>query len=167
MTSHSRALRIKNKELILAPLVAIIVGMMYAIPIIQTAPAQAIEKQEIPLATYIYNGNEYLMNAHIINEEQAFSRANFPDLPDNYEPQMIVEQGKTVTLEFNGEKPSKISAYLVDYDADITESYPLRKINDNTFELTQIGIKTLEAVATFSEGLQISYTLLVDVKESV
>ena len=63
MTSHSRARRIKNKELILTPLVAIIVGMMYAI---QTAPAQAIEKQEIPLATCIYNGNGYLMNAHII-----------------------------------------------------------------------------------------------------
>ena len=80
---------------------------------------------------------------------------------------MIVEQGKTVTLEFNGDKPSKMSAYLVDYDADVTESYPLKMINDDTFELTQTGIKTLEAVATFSEGLQISYTLLVDVKESV
>ena len=58
MTSHSRSRRIKNKKSILTPLVAIIVGMMYAIPIIQIAPAQAIEKQEIPLAACIYNGNK-------------------------------------------------------------------------------------------------------------
>lgn len=165
MTSHSQVCCIKSRALFLIPFVAIMVWTLAAVTI-QTAPAQAIEKQEIPLATCIYDGHEYLMDAHIINEEHTFSRANFPNLPDNYKPQMIVEQGKTVTIEFNGDKPSKINAYLVDYDADITEAYPLEKINDNTFELTRTGIKTLEAVATFSEGLQVSYMLLVDVKET-
>jgi hypothetical protein len=58
-----------------------------------------------------------------------------------------------------------LNALVVDYDADVTETYPLKKINDNAFEVTETGIKTLEAVATFADDTQVSYTLLVDVED--
>lgn len=131
----------------------------------QTIPTQAIEEQDIPVAKCIYDGQEYLMNTHIVNDEQTLSRMNFPDLPDNNAPQMILEKGETVTMEFGGDKPIKLDAFLVDYNADVTETYPLKKINDNTFEVTETGIKTLEAVATFADDIQASYTLLVDVED--
>ena len=136
-----------------------------AIISMQTIPAQAIEEQDIPIAKCIYDGQEYFMDAHIANEEQKLSRMDFPDLPDNQRPQMVVKEGETVTVEFDDNKPSEITAFLVDYDADVTETYPLKKINDNTFEVTETGIKTLEAVATFADDIQVSYTLLVDVED--
>jgi hypothetical protein len=134
---------------------------------LQNIPVQAIEEHDIPKVKCIYNGQEDLMNAQIINDEQELSRLDFPDLPDNRRHLLEMEEGETVTFEFEDEKPSEITAFLVDYDADVTEIYPLKKINDNIFEVTQTGIKTLEAVATFEDDTQVSYTLLVDVKERI
>lgn len=165
MTSHRIHYHANRTVIPLVPFVAVMLWTLAAISI-QTIPVQAIEEQEIPLAKCIYNGQEYLMNAHIASEEQKLSRIDFPDLPDDHQAQMIVEEGRTVTIEFDGDKPSEINAYLVDYDADITETYPLKKINEDTFELTQTGIKTLEVIASFSGDTQVSYTLLVDVKDS-
>ena len=48
----------------------------------------------------------------------------------------------------------------------VTETYPLKKLSDNKFEMTQPGIKTLEVIGSFPDGEQISYTMLVDVKEN-
>jgi hypothetical protein len=55
---------------------------------------------------------------------------------------------------------------LVDYDADITETYPLEKVDENTFEATETGMKTLEVIATFPGNERISYTTLIDVKDN-
>jgi hypothetical protein len=52
------------------------------------------------------------------------------------------------------------------HDADITEIYQLKKIDDNKFEITQSGIKTLEVIASFPDKEHLSYTMLVDVGEN-
>ena len=78
---------------------------------------------------------------------------------------MIVKQGEDLTMEFDGKKPVEIQALLVDYEADITETYPLEKVNENTFEVNEAGIKTLEVIATFPDNQHISYTTLVDVMD--
>lgn len=120
---------------------------------------------EIPQATCIYGGQQYYLTPHIYNDGEKSSRIDFPDLPDDHVPQMIVKQGEDLTMEFDGKKPVEIQALLVDYDADITETYPLEKVNDNTFEVNEAGIKTLEVIATFPDNQHISYTTLVDVTD--
>jgi hypothetical protein len=51
---------------------------------------------------------------------------------------MTLEQGVELKMEFHVDKKStEIQALLVDYDADITEIYPLKKIDDNRLEITQ------------------------------
>jgi hypothetical protein len=91
---------------------------------------------------------------------------DFPDLPDDYVPQMIVKKGDELTMEFDDKKPVEIRALLVDYDADITETHPLEKVDENTFGATETGIKTLEVIATFPGNERISYTTLIDVKDN-
>jgi hypothetical protein len=114
----------------------------------------------------LYKDQEYLLTPHIFNDGEKSSQITFPQLPDNYAPQMTVQQGEELTMEFEGDKqPNEIKALLVDYDADVTETYPIKKIGDNKFEVTQPGIKTLEVIASFPDGEHISYTTLVDVKE--
>jgi hypothetical protein len=63
-------------------------------------------------------------------------------------------------------QPAEIQAVLVDYDADVTETYPLEKVDENTFEATETGMKTLEVIATFPGNGRISYTTLIDVKDN-
>ena len=129
------------------------------------AIAQENGKPDIPQAICIYKDQEYSLTPHIFNDGEKSSRIAFPQLPDDYAPQITIQQGEELTMEFRGDKqPAEIQAVLVDYDADITETYPLKKVDANKFEMTQTGIKTLEVIATFPDDEHISYTMLVDVK---
>jgi hypothetical protein len=129
------------------------------------AIAQENGEPDIPQAICIYKDQEYSLTPHIFNDGEKSSRIAFPQLPDDYAPQMTIQQGEELTMEFGGDKqPAEIQAVLVDYDADITETYPLKKVDANKFEMTQTGIKTLEVIATFPDDEHISYTMLVDVK---
>lgn len=156
-----------NKTLVLA-IMALLTAIMFTQGIHN--PVQAIEhdgEPEIPKARCIYNGQDYYLTPHIFKDGDKASRIDFPKLPDDYAPEMIIEEGGELTMEFDGDKkPTETQALLVDYDADITETYPLEKVDDDTFEVTQTGIKTLEVIATFPNNEQISYTVLVDVKDN-
>lgn len=133
---------------------------------IQTIAQEEVGQLDIPQAICIYKDKEYSLTPHIFNDGERSSRINFPRLPDDYAPQMTIQQGEELTMEFDGDKqPTEIEALFVDYDADITETYPLMRIDDNKFEITQPGIKTLEVIASFPSNEHISYTMLVDVKD--
>ena len=154
--------------LILVALVLSSVGAMYTLVVY--SPIQIIAQEEggepsIPQAMCIYKDQEYSLTPHIFNDGEKSSRIAFPHLPDDYVPEMTIMQGEQLTMEFDGIKqPTEIQALLVDYDADITETYPLKKIDDNKFEITQSGIKTLEVIGSFPDNEHVSYTMLVDVK---
>ena len=134
-------------------------------PILAIGQEQGTGQQDIPQAICIYKDQKYPLTPHIFNDGKTSSRIAFPQMPDNYEPQMIIQQGEVLTMGFDGDKqPTEIQALLVDYEADVTETYPLKKIDNNKFEMTQTGIKTLEVIGSFPDGEHISYTMLVDVK---
>jgi hypothetical protein len=151
-----------NKALILVTIAlsaTILTQIMYN-------PVQAQEEEpEIPKAMCVYNDKEYSLTPHIFTDGEKSTTINYPDLPDDNPPQMIIEKGETLTMEFDKE-PMQVDALLVDYEADIADTYPLEKIDENKFEVTQTGIKTLEVIATFPDNQRISYTTLIDVKES-
>jgi hypothetical protein len=120
---------------------------------------------EIPQAICLYSDQKYYLTPHIYNDGEKSSTIDFPDLPDDHMPEMIVKAGDELTMEFDGKKPINVEAILVDYDADITETYPLEKIDENTFRAIDAGIKTLEVIATFPGNEHVSYTTLVDVED--
>jgi hypothetical protein len=134
---------------------------------VQSLAQEDSGEPEIPQAICNYAGQKYYLTPHIYNDGERSSRMDFPDLPDDYVPQMIVKKGDKLTMEFEGDKqPAEIQVILVDYDADITETYPLEKVDENTFEATETGMKTLEVIATFPGNERISYTTLIDVKDN-
>jgi hypothetical protein len=85
-------------------------------------------------------------------------------LPDNFEPEMTVEEGQTITMQFE-KNPTKVQAILGDYDADVPVRFPLEEVSKNTFKVTPEGIKTLEVRAAFPGNQQVFYSTLVDVVE--
>jgi hypothetical protein len=125
-----------------------------------------IEEPKIPQATCNYAGQKYYLTPHIFNDGEKSSRIDFPDLPDDNMPKMLVKEGEELTMEFDGKNPTEVQALLVDYDADITETYPLEKVDENTFEAKETGIKTLEVIATFPDDQHVSYTTLIDVQDA-
>jgi hypothetical protein len=152
-------------------LVAIVLSSVAAMfTLVAYSPTQTIAQEEdgepsIPQAMCIYKGQEYSLTPHIFNNGEKSARIAFPHLPDDYAPEMTIVQGEQLIMELDGIKqPTDIQALLVDYDADITETYPIKKIDDNKFEITQSGIKTLEVIASFPDNEHVSYTMLVDVK---
>jgi hypothetical protein len=152
--------------IVLLAATAIFTQAIYS-PILAIAQEQGTGQPDIPQAFCIYKDHKYSLTPHIFNDGKTSSRIAFPQLPDNYEPQMTIQQGEELTMEFGGDKrPTEIQALLVDYDADVTETYPLKKIGANKFEITQPGIKTLEVIATFLNNEHVSYTMLVDVKDN-
>ena len=121
-------------------------------------------KYEIPQAICIYNEKKYYLTPHMYNNGYESIRIDYPDLPDDHPPKMIIEKGNTLTMEF-AKEPTRVDALLVDYDSDVTETYPLKKIGDNKFQITEPGIKNLEVIGTFPNNQRVSYTTLINVED--
>ena len=125
---------------------------------------QAILNQ-IPKVSGIYQGKEYpTLTPFFMKDGQASVELGFPKLPDNIQPEMTIEEGQTVSIEFQ-DNPIRVQAFLVDYDADVPVGYPLEEVSKNTFRVTPEGIKTLEVQVAFPGNKQIFYSTLVDVVE--
>ncbi len=156
--------RPNNPPLIILSLALLFTIMISSQEANSTTEAQEVEP-DIPEAVCIYEEYEYSLTPHILNDGEKSSRVAFPHLPDNYEPEMTMKQGGELEMQFDSDKqPTEIQALLVDYESDVTETYPLEKINDSTFKVTQTGIKTLEVIGTFADNEHISYTMLIDVE---
>ena len=125
---------------------------------------QAILNQ-IPKVSGIYQGKEYpTLTPFFMKDGQTSVELGFPKLPDNIQPEMTIEEGQTVSIEFQ-DNPIRVQAFLVDYDADVPVGYPLEEVSKNTFRVTPEGIKTLEVQVAFPGNKQIFYSTLVDVVE--
>jgi hypothetical protein len=161
--------KVENKSTILFLLLTGAICSALLTIALNTAYADIPEKRsgstEIPVAYCIYDGKEYKMKPYIYNKDHQRDTISYPDLPDRISPQMLIQRGETVTMKFD-EKPKHVTAYLIDYDADKTETYSLKKKGHSTFIIEPTGIKTLEVHATFSDHRNISYTILADVPKS-
>lgn len=112
------------------------------------------KEKQIPC---IYKNREYKMKPFIYKSDDGKENMiSYPDLPDHVSPEMSLEESETLTVRFDDEQPSDVTAYLVDYEGDITE----------TQKLEPMGLKTFEVRARFSDGRDISYTVLTDILES-
>jgi hypothetical protein len=67
-----------------------------------------------------------------MKDGQKIIQLGFPKLPDNIQPEMTIEEGQTITMNFEG-KPIQIDAFLTDYDADVPVRYPLEETSKNSF----------------------------------
>jgi hypothetical protein len=89
---------------------------------------------DAPKATCIYQGKKYsTLTPFHLRDGQESVESGFPKLPDNMQPEMIVQEGRRVTMEFE-ENPIRVEAFLADYDADIAVRYPLEKVRESTFK---------------------------------
>jgi hypothetical protein len=144
--------------------------------------AEAIRSTEmsthsIPQVLLIYNGHKYSMSPFVFAERGNLTKIQSPILPDTAMPELILQEGSTISFDLGtmGEGApetksvhNQVFAYAIDYEADVNSLHPLKKVTQNTFELTGIsGINTLELhvlVPGKDNNTYISFTKLVDIR---
>ena len=128
----------------------------------------------IPHAFMIYNGHKYSMSPFVFAERGNLTKIQFPLMPDTAMPELTVQEGSTISFDVGsvggggGTKtvPNQVYAYAVDYEGDVNSLSALKKVGQNTFELSGTsGIKTLElhVLLPDSNNKYISFTKLVDI----
>jgi F5/8 type C domain len=104
----------------------------------------------IPQAFMIYNGHVYGMSPFVFAEGGQSTKIQFPALPDTVMPEVTLQEGSTINFDLGSDAVNKIVpnqayAYVIDYEGDVNSLFPLKKVGQNSFELSGIsGIKTLE-----------------------
>lgn len=137
-------------------------------PIEVMAGIRGVEQQQmlnnIPKVTCIYEDKAYYMAPFTLKDGQRTIELGFPEMPDNIEPQMTIDEGQTITMKYE-KSPTRTQAFLADYDADVPVKYPLKEASGNTFTITPEGTKTLVLNAMFPGNQQVSYSMLLDVND--
>jgi hypothetical protein len=123
-------------------------------------------KEDIPSVKISYGGQTYSMLPFVVVQDQDIHKLNFPQLPDDFKPVLQILQEEAFSLIFDS-KPRETNAFIIDYDADITEISPVNNLGKNSFSIGGVhGPRTLEVRAIYPNDKYITYTLLVDVEET-
>jgi hypothetical protein len=114
------------------------------------------------------------MSPFVLSEDGVTTKVQFPALPETVMPDLTLQEGSTIIFDFRSNHVNKIGpyqlyAYAVDYEGDVNSLFPLKKVGQNSFEISGIsGIKTLELHVLLPKGdnnnnMYISFTKLVDI----
>lgn len=152
--------------------------------VLLTAKAQSDEKNEesaeskktdanssnkmemnVPVTKMVYQNKSYEMAPFVVMEDENLERINFPHLPDDFEPEVTISPGDSISFSFIT-KPREINAFFVDYDADTTEMTPLHRVGKTQFSFGDVyGPKTLELRVIYPDGKYVTYTCLIEVEK--
>ncbi|MFZ0510575.1 MAG: discoidin domain-containing protein [Candidatus Nitrosopolaris sp.] len=119
-----------------------------------------------PQAKLVYNNHKYDMSPFIFIQGGQLSKVLFPALPGDTNAKLTVQPGNKVSFEFS-KQPTKIDAFITDYDGDIPSIYPLKKVGASAFQiLGPLGIWEIEVHAIFPNNQYASFTTLANVQGS-
>jgi hypothetical protein len=120
----------------------------------------------VPQITLTYDNKIYPMSTFVLANSGEMKKISIPSaLPpeDGSNPPVPIQLGNTVHFQFNKE-PSRVSAYLIDMEAQPVELYAQRQIGSNDFQIVgPEGILNYELHAYFPDGQYTSQYLLVNV----
>jgi hypothetical protein len=120
----------------------------------------------VPQITMTYDNKIYPMSTFVLANSGEMKKIAIPSaLPaeDGSNPPVNIQLGDTVHFQFNKE-PSRVSAYLIDMEAQPVELYAQRQIGSNDFQIVgPEGILNYELHAYFPDGQYTSQYLLVNV----
>lgn len=154
--------------IILLPLLTIITLILYVSGLDITPAMSATNNMNstIPSVKMIYANHSYDMLPFVVLNEEGVKKLNFPHLPDQYKPEVVMASDKNFTFQFS-KTPREINAFGIDYEADTTEVTPLTKTGKNQFTFGNVhGILTLEVRSIYDDGSYVTYTCLVDIKNT-
>ncbi len=153
-----------KKIIILSIAVVFITSFGTIIPnsTIKTGFAQV---NNVPKASLEHNGLNLDLTPLINVKDKVASRLNFPmDPEDSGLSPYPINKGETVSFDI-GNNPSRVDAFLVDYEGDLNTLYALQRIGDSSFIVNppSQGDYNLEIHVLYPDGRYTSYSKLVSV----
>jgi hypothetical protein len=117
-----------------------------------------------PQAKLVFNSHKYDMSPFIFADGGQLNKVLFPAQPGDTNANLTVQPGNTVSFQFS-EKPTKIDAFITDYDGDIPSVHPLKKVGPSAFQISgPLGIWQIEVHAIFPNNQYTSFTTLANVQ---
>jgi hypothetical protein len=117
----------------------------------------------IPPVKLVYANHTYDMLPFVVVDEDGLRKLNFPRLADEYKPIVQISSGSPFSFEFRN-KPKEVNAFVIDYDADTREVFPLHKVGKYQFNSGKLdGIFSVEVRAIYDDGKYVTYTGLVKI----
>jgi hypothetical protein len=117
-----------------------------------------------PTAKLVYGNREYTMSPFILIQGGQLNKVQLPSLPGDNNASLTVQTGDPISFHFN-KHPTKVDAFITDYDGDVPSLHPLTQTSPNTFQVSgPIGIWEIEVHAIFPRNQYMSFTTLANVK---
>jgi len=125
-------------------------------------PLKNFEK-EVPSLKVSFEETDLDLDPFIHKENEIITQIGIPqffETQTNDKPELTVKQGDKLTLEY-GKQPLEMKAYIIDYDSDVNEIYPVKQLDFSTIMIPEDapqGLKNLEIRCTYDNNEQVSYT---------
>lgn len=125
-------------------------------------PLKNFEK-EVPSLKVSFEETDLDLDPFIHKENGIITQIGIPqffETQTNDKPEFTVNQGDKLTLEY-GKQPLEMKAYIIDYDSDVNEIYPVKQLDYSTIMIPEDapqGLKNLEIRCTYDNNEQVSYT---------
>lgn len=125
-------------------------------------PLKNFEK-EVPSLKVSFEETDLDLDPFIHKENEITTQIGIPqffETQTNDKPEFTVNQGDKLTLEY-GKQPLEMKAYIIDYDSDVNEIYPVKQLDYSTIMIPEDapqGLKNLEIRCTYDNNEQVSYT---------
>lgn len=125
-------------------------------------PLKNFEK-EVPSLKVSFEETDLDLDPFIHKENGIITQIGIPqffETQTNDKPEFTVKQGDKLTLEY-GKQPLEMKAYIIDYDSDVNEIYPVKQLDYSTIMIPEDapqGLKNLEIRCTYDNNEQVSYT---------
>ena len=125
-------------------------------------PLKNFEK-EVPSLKVSFEETDLDLDPFIHKENEITTQIGIPqffETETNDKPEFTVNQGDKLTLEY-GKQPLEMKAYIIDYDSDVNEIYPVKQLDYSTIMIPEDapqGLKNLEIRCTYDNNEQVSYT---------
>lgn len=125
-------------------------------------PLKNFEK-EVPSLKVSFEETDLDLDPFIHKENEIITQIGIPqffETQTNDKPEFTVKQGDKLTLEY-GKLPLEMKAYIIDYDSDVNEIYPVKQLDYSTIMIPEDapqGLKNLEIRCTYDNNEQVSYT---------
>jgi hypothetical protein len=117
-----------------------------------------------PQAKLVFNNHKYGMSPFIFTDRGQLNKVLFPAQPGDTNANLTVQPGNTVSFQFS-KQPTKIDAFITDYDGDIPSVHPLKKVGPSAFQISgPLGIWQIEVHAIFPNNQYTSFTTLANVQ---
>ncbi len=142
-------------------------GVINLINAFSQETAFAAVDQDIPPISLEYNGGKLDLDPIINVKDKILTKINSPESePDVDSIVYSINNGDKISFNL-GEKPARVDAYLIDYEAEYNTLYALERSGDQEFiaKAPSPGIYNAEVHALYPDGRYASYSKMVEIKD--